>query len=274
MTTSTTMTPLVLQEVIEILSKRFEKQIQIQSVTQLSESDRRNTLLRIHVQNPEKEVPKNLIFKQTSLESSETDNDAFGRFVRDWAGLEFLSQVKPKELLVPRFYGGSTKYRFILLEDLGEHHFSLVDSLTGSNETQAKAALHRFMKCLGQFHAAGYGKTEAYFEILRKLNAKVNSWEEDLKVIFDDPLPKFKALFKTFDIPESEILWEEINAVIKAPLKPGPFTTFIHGDNCPDNVFDDPDKNELHLIDFEWGSVRRALFGRVRNCVEGWAGRG
>ena len=259
MTPSSLMDPLVLQEMIDILSQKFKKSLKIKSVAQLSESDRRNSLLRIHLQNSEKEIPNSLIFKQTCLEPSETEKEALGRFVRDWAGLEFLSQVESKELLAPRFYGGSLKYRFVLLEDLGEHHVSLVDSLTGDDEPQAKAALHRFMKCLGQFHATGYGKTETYFEILRKLNSDIPSWQEDLKVIFDDPFPKLKSVLKLFGISPSERLWAEINIVLKASLEPGPFTTFVHGDNCPDNVFDDPEKNELLLIDFEWGSVRSAL---------------
>ncbi|MBP6951637.1 MAG: phosphotransferase [Alphaproteobacteria bacterium] len=251
--------PLILQEGIDILSEKFKKPLKIKSVVQLSELERRNSLLRIYLQNPEKRMPNSLIFKQTCVEPSETEKDAFARFVRDWAGLEFLSQVKAKKLLAPRFYGGSIKYRFVLLEDLGEQHISLVDSLTGDNEPQAKAALHRFMKCLGQFHATGYGKTEAYFEILKKLTSEASSWQEDLKIIFDDPFPKLKSVLKTFGISPSESLWAEINMVLKASLEPGPFTTFIHGDNCPDNVFDNPGKNELLLIDFEWGSVRSAL---------------
>ncbi len=254
-----TIDPLILQEVIDVLSKRFEKPIKIQSITPLSEPERRNTLSRIHIQNPAKEVPESFIFKQTCLESSENEEDSFARFARDWAGLEFLSQVKSNDLLVPQFYGGSIKYRFILLEDLGENHVSLVDSLTGADENQAKVALHRFMKRLGQFHATGYGKTDTYFEIMKKLNAPVPSWQEDLKITFDEPFSKIKPLLKTFALLESESLWEEINGSLKAPLEPGPFTTYVHGDNCPDNVFDNPDKNELHLIDFEWGSVRSAL---------------
>ncbi|MBX9744549.1 MAG: ecdysteroid 22-kinase family protein, partial [Chlamydiales bacterium] len=126
--------------------------------------------------------------------------------------------VKAKELLAPRFYGDSIKYRFVLLEDLGEQHFSLVDSLTGDNEPQAKTALNRFMKCLGQFHATGYGKTKAYFEILKKLTLEAPSWQEDLKIIFDDPFPKLKSVLKTFGISQSESLWEEIKKFVMSDI--------------------------------------------------------
>lgn len=147
-----------------------------------------------------------------------------------------------------------------MLEDLGEQHVSLLNSLTGDDETQAIASLQRFMKSFGQLHGAGYeAKTDRYFEILRKLNPKATSWQEDLKITFDDSLPKVKSILTiAFDIPRQSLL-AEIDMTLKAPLESGPFTTFIHGDNCPDNVFDDPDKKELHLIDFEWGFVRSAL---------------
>jgi hypothetical protein len=259
MTVTSSIDPFVLEEVIDILSKHFEQKVQIQSITQLSEETRRNTVLRIHPQNDETGLPESLIFKQSCLDLTETDEEAFARFARDWAGLEFLSKVKSDDLLVPRFYGGSIEHRFVLLEDLGEQHVSLVDSLTGDDETQAIASLQRFMKCLGQFHGAGYGKIDIYFKILKKLTPKVPSWQEDLKITFDDSLPKVKSILTIFDIPQSESLLAEIDMTLKAPLEPGPFTTFIHGDNCPDNVFDDPDKKELHLIDFEWGFVRSAL---------------
>jgi len=249
------MNPLILQEATEILSKRFDKPLQILSVTQLSESTRRNILARLHLQG----IKKNIIFKKACLDSGENDEESFARFARDWAGLDFLSQVGSQDLHVPQFYGGSISHRFILLEDLGEQHVSLVDSLTGDDEGQAVAALQRFMKCLGQFHGAGYGNTEIYFEILKKLNPNFPSWKKDVKSTFDELFPKIKASLKLFNVPLSKNLSEDINLALKSPLEPGPFTTLIHGDNCPDNVFDDSEKNELHLIDFEWGSVRSAL---------------
>ncbi len=45
--------------------------------------------------------------------------------------------------------------------------------------------------------------------------------------------------------------------------KPGHFTTLIHGDICPDNVFDDPSNNNMRIIDFEWSFVRNALLDGV-----------
>lgn len=97
------------KEVEVLLSTHFDRDILITSVVQLSLPDRRNLLLRLYT-NTE---PQSLIFKQTLHEkSSEDDQEAFGRFARDWAGLEFLSEVKSNELLVPRFYGACSSYLY------------------------------------------------------------------------------------------------------------------------------------------------------------------
>jgi hypothetical protein len=259
MTTSTILSPTVLQEITDILSKKFEQPVQIKSTTQITDSERRNKLLRLHIENPGEGIPSQLIFKQTNLESSESAQEALGRLARDWAGLEFLSQIKAQDLHVPQFYGGSLQHHFVLLEDLGERHVSLVDALTGIDKDYAKAALHRFMRSLGQFHGAGYGKTDQYFEMLRKLNPTAESWEDDLKIKQNTTFPMLEALFKQLSISPSQPLWNEIHRALRARLEPGPFTTLIHGDNCPDNVFDNPDRDELYLIDFEWSFVRSAL---------------
>lgn len=259
MTNSTIISSSILQEVIDILSFKFGQAVQIESINQITDSERRNKLLRIHLENSGPTIPNQLIFKQTIIKPSESDREALGRLARDWAGLEFLSQIKEQDLRVPQFYGGSLEHHFVLLEDLGESHVSLVDSLVGTNKDQATAALHRFMRSLAQFHGAGYGKTDQYFEILSKLNPTIETWEDDLKIKQNNTFPMLEALCKQFSITPSQQLWDETYRILKARLEPGPFTTLIHGDNCPDNVFDNPDKDELYLIDFEWSFVRSAL---------------
>ena len=48
-------------------------------------------------------------------------------------------------------------------------------------------------------------------------------------------------------------------SVIDYNIKPNPFSVLIHGDICPDNVFDHKNTKNLQLIDFEWSFVRNAL---------------
>ncbi len=244
----------IVKEAIDILSKRFDTEVHVHSVVQLSEPDRRNLLLRIYLQSPSG-VPKSVLLKQSvSQNSSEQENEhSFGRFARDWAGLEFLSSLNLQTPISPRFYGGSIEHRFILIEDLGEKHLSLVDALTGNNEDLAKDALLRFVTCLGILHANSYGKTEQYLDIIKKIRPGAE-WHN-----ISPDLPGLESLFNQLhvDFPESARL--EIDEVFKTNLMPGLFTMPIHGDVCPDNLFDNREKNELLFIDFECGFVKSAL---------------
>lgn len=263
LTTMATIDPSLLTEIKKVLLDHFGKEIQIKSIVQLSEPKRRNLILRIILQPTEK-FPHSLILKQTTTNySKEDDKQNLDRFARDWAGLEFLSSLHPQSdattPTAPQFLGGSLKHHFVLLEDLGEKHISLVDSLTGDNPEKAEVALRRFVTCMGQFHANSFGKTDRYNEILKHLNPTAESWDEELKLNLEKTVLKIASVLSHFDIPLLEEISSEIKQVIRANLEPSPFTAYIHGDICPDNVFDDPEKNELRLIDFEYGSIKNAL---------------
>lgn len=245
-------------EISTILTDYFKQGIHIKSYTVLSEAKRRNRIIRAHIEGSSKSTPKHIIFKQTLKEDqTESDQDSLRRFSRDWAGLEFLSNINFQ--FSPHFYGGSLKHRFVLLEDLGELHVSLVDSLTSDKLQDAKAALHRLVKSMGQFHAAGYEKTQEYFKILHQLNPNLDTWQNDLDRSLEKSVPQLQSLLKKLNISASEELWKDIKSVLKSNIGPGPFTTLIHGDICPDNVFDNPLNGEMHFIDFEHASVRSAL---------------
>lgn len=250
----------IVKEATDILSKHFGTPIHAHSVVQLSEPERRNLLLRIYLQDPHAEVPISVILKQTlsQNDSIQEDNKILGRFASDWAGLEFLSGLALESPITPQFYGGSTQHRFILLEDLGEIHVSLINSLTGENKHLALEALSRFVNCLGQLHASGYGKTEAYFNILNKVHPLAEP-QEDYRVVLSEMVPMLESALKPLYMTLSQGVQSEIAEVFEANFTPGPFTTLIHGDICPDNLFDDQETNTLRLIDFEWGFVRSAL---------------
>ncbi len=161
--------------------------------------------------------------------------------------------------LAPLFYGGSTRHRFVLLEDLGEKHLSLVDSLTLPDTDAAKTALQRFMKRLGQLHAASYDKTNDYLNILQGLNPNAETWQLEVTRKVSDILPQLESVLAKIGVSNSEEIKLEVTQMLTKLSEPGPFTTLIHGDICPDNVFDDPKKDKLFFIDFEHAHVRNAL---------------
>jgi len=77
---------------------------------------------------------RSVIFKQSLSDKTQetTDEDILARFSRDFVGLKFLSRSDINHS-IPKFLGASQSFRFILLEDLGDTHISLVDSLTKSD---------------------------------------------------------------------------------------------------------------------------------------------
>lgn len=111
------------------------------------------------------------------------------------------------------------------------------------------------MVSMGRFHGCTHGKTDDYQILLQKLNPNPPRWQDD----FDDMLSKMKTLLDKFGISWTAELQTEISHVFRTCKEPGPFTTLMHGDICPDNVFDDPENNTMHIIDFEWSFVGNSL---------------
>lgn len=102
-------------DILAILAKRFGPDIRIREVTQLTQG-RRNLVLRISLEpSSDPKLPNSLILKQSLIQEGADDQQLFGRFARDWAGLEFASQVPDGKRITPQFYGASLKYHFKIL---------------------------------------------------------------------------------------------------------------------------------------------------------------
>lgn len=250
----------ILLKATSILKKRFSTSLKIKSADFLSEPDRRNVVLRLHLESESSGVPNHVILKQSLPEQKDADDkEAYARFARDWAGLEFASSIQQTVHNVPRFYGGNKGHRFILIEDLGQQHISLVDSLTRPNYDNAIAALSRFVKALGSFHASCFGHTALYETMLRKIHPKAETRQECINFAIDELLPILESVNKRLGLPLSTECMSEAKQVIESMLTPGLFTVLTHGDICPDNVFDHEETRDMQLIDFEWALVGNAL---------------
>ncbi|CZH12149.1 phosphotransferase [Legionella pneumophila] len=250
----------LLDKITYILNKRFDAEVKIISTQFLSEPERRNCVVRLFLSSQTKEIPESIILKQSLREDTDAnDEEAYARFARDWAGLEFASEIKQNKHNVPKFFGGSKEYRFILIEDLGVQHVSLVDSLTVADRKKAIAALTRFMKALGSFHAASFGNTGLYEQILQMIHPEAETVDDELNFALNDLLPKLGLANKNLGLTLTHECIEEAKSLIEYVIKPGSFTVLTHGDICPDNVFDHAETKDLQLIDFEWCVVRNAL---------------
>lgn len=243
----------LIDEIGKVLAQA-DSNASIKSIDTLSDPERRNLVLRIHVVSPNKLLPETLILKQTYVAGPDEDQeDTLARFAHDWVGLEFLTAVGSR--VAPRFYGGSEALKFVLLEDLGQPHVSLVDSLTTGDLEKAIAALHRFMNSLAKMHGESFGHTEKYVEILNRLNPELSKKSaERTTEVFEEYRKELPEIF-----PKIEFPWTQIKYVLRSIFEPGPFTTFNHVDIAPDNTFDNPLKNELRIFDFEHGIICNLL---------------
>jgi hypothetical protein len=253
---------IISKEIIKITSKYFKvSDVKIASAIQLSEPNRPNLVYKVGLESIETRIPSSLILKHfTSSTFDVNKQDILDRFNRDWVGLEFLDKhnINPR-----KFYGGSKENYFILMEDLGPKHISLVDFLTSKNVNIAKDSLERFMICLAQFHADCHDKVNEYEYLLHKSNTK--PLNTHLKDTLEYMVKESKPILEQLGIIYSTTLHQEISSVIESMLTPGPFSTLVHGDMCPDNVFDLPNisKKEMRIIDFEWSFIGNALIDGV-----------
>lgn len=255
--------PAIRQKTLDILRERFKPaDVDIDSAVYLSEPARRNILMRITLTSTSDSFPKSVILKQVLAQAADADDKrAEARFARDWAGLEFTSSIQEESSVhnTPLFYGSDARQRFILIEDLGQPHVSLVDSLTRPDRDRAVSALGRYMKALGSFHATTFGHMDSYISILKKINREATTPEADLASTSEHLLPALDSAIKSLVLRMPEDFPHEVRQVLNSTFKPGAFTVLTHGDIAPDNVFDHEGPQGLQLIDFEWCAPRNAL---------------
>ncbi|WP_156918975.1 hypothetical protein [Holospora obtusa] len=238
------MEPELLAAVTKALQDHLGLEVKINDIQLLSEADRRNRIARLFLSLGNNGM-RSVIFKQSLSDRNQetTDDDILARFARDSAGLKFLNGSDINHS-IPKFLGANQNFRFILLEDLGNNHISLVDSLTKSDPDKAVAALKRFTKSLAHFDMASYGRINEYDELLASAHPKRETLEERIKWNEEDLIPKLELICNNFDIAfTNEVKQDAIN-VIKMILSPGDFYALTHVDICPDNVCDHEDKDK------------------------------
>lgn len=259
--------------------------VTVTKVQQISKEGRRNLLLRVTLTHPNDScvLPKTMIAKRVvPRKSKQADDDAVVetsrfnpddvksfdtlRFFGDWAGAEFLHKMGFAS--APRFYGGHRAMGFILLQDLGNDHGTMVEPLLKQfhfHRSHAEAVLLKFAVQLGQMHAKTLGKTEEFQKLQNTLHPELATKST---AIHRRPFPLEEDVARQLasvlgpDFQLTTHAKEEFQKITKNVVNaPGPFTAFIHNDPCPDNfVLRDKDGElTLHILDFE--------FGRMGHCL-------
>lgn len=256
----------IINDAASLMSQHFQKPIHFSKVIEISEPDRRNVILRLQIDNPSTAMPQTLILKKTSIEKqifdrgeTETEHEQLTRFAHDWAGIEFLTQIGNHH--GPLFYAGSLEYKFILIEDLGLAHPSLVGPLTRApssiNVQDAKSALLAYVRRLGKMHADTAGKSDQFVSILKRIYPEALHFNYIPTTDADRIINQIKVLIGF----ESKELNQEIYDILEFSQSTNEFNVFLHGDICPDNVY--YQNNTMRFIDFEFGDFGNALVDGV-----------
>lgn len=181
------------------------------------------------------------------------------RLLNDWVGAEFLSSLHPDNRISPVFYGGDLEQGFFILEDLGEHH-NLVNPLLQGDPVSAEDGLLKYYTALGSLHAMTAGRTGEFEAMFSARFPGQQPFAGELLGI-GERMQKVYKLLDQLSVPASKGLADEIKTVTDAVSLLGPFLVYIHGDPCPDNLFDMVE--HYRFIDFEWGHFGHALLDAV-----------
>lgn len=258
----------IARAVEKVLDDQYAGAVQIGNLAQISEPERRNLLLRATLDNPPAGLPHCLIVKKVVAEKGYDPDDAASwdtqRFFQDWAGAAFLTQCAPGADHSPHFYGGDRSHGFILLEDLGHAHGSLVEPLLGDDAAVAEQALIQFAECMAHMHVATAGRTDEFYALVAALNPQMAT-KMRAGDTFGQQRLKVAAELTGLGIEMTAAANSDLDTVAAALTGLGSFRVYLHGDPCPDNFF--WQGADLRLIDFELGFVGHALrdlaYGRM-----------
>jgi len=248
----------LLDAVERALSLRLGRAIRVGAATEISAPERRNLLLRCSLESFGGDAPATVIVKHVRGDYDPARLDSWDtiRFLRELCGASFLEVAAPPGAHLPRFFGGDVERGFVVLEDLGPHHQSLVEPLLEQDAASAERALLAYVERLGRLHADCSGRLSAYDEIVHAFGSRIRSALANRHVVgIARPKALIAKLASMIEVhPDAEREFHEALAMVAGP---GPFHTFVHGDPCPDNVFYVGDS--LRLIDLEFAHPALAL---------------
>jgi hypothetical protein len=251
----------LISEAERILSGIFGSPIHFTNVERLSEPERRNLILRC-ISTETSDLPSRFVIKKVEADSYHPEDPNSWdsqRFFSDWVGSQSLSSLGEGLNHGPHFYGGNRELGFIVLEDMGQHR-SLVEPLLHESRDSAEAALLRYSTCLGKLHADTANRYGAFDELFHAVSPNGKTFARTERDV-DDDIQKLQSSLDNLGIRTEPAFLQEVKEIRNTVVHPGPFLAYIHGDPCPDNVFDSPE--QMRLIDFEFGHYGHALVDAV-----------
>ena len=188
-----------------------------------------NFVIRILIDDPSGACPKSMIVKQYQI----MDN-----FSQNWAGLDFLTSINIEYPISPHFYGAHREHKFILLEDLSHLSPNIISISNADNIRN----VHNFMRSMAYMHCESYCRTEIYLDILHKINPTLSPYIKygSIPLNLDNLREYLPKMFPNILIP-----WTEIEYMLDANFKPGPFTSYIRCNFFPNHIYSVPDTHTI-----------------------------
>lgn len=187
------------------------------------------------------------------------------------AALEFLGETVPG--ITPRLYGVDAERRIMILEVLSPPADILLgDILFDYNADYAEQALHEFQATLARMHLATAQHETLFRQILARYGPPTQHSRHRIHTI-NEALQSLPAMLMLIDTTVEEAALQDIDEAAGIINRPGLFSTLVHGDATPANVF--YRGGRCGLIDFETAGFRHCLldgsYARLRYIHSVWA---
>jgi aminoglycoside/choline kinase family phosphotransferase len=176
----------------------------------------------------------------------------------DWASLAFLTGTRAARGIAPRLYDGAVEHGLFAMEDLGDAP-TLDALLRGADPSAARQALRTLAAEYGRMHAETKGREERFRRCLETLPI-TDRPDFGLEVAQSQARVKHAVeewSWATRRRPPRD--FKRVRRLLYGAIAASSdWRAFTHGDPAPTNCLVAGDT--VHLLDFEYGGFRHALY--------------
>jgi hypothetical protein len=180
-----------------------------------------------------------------------------GRGFTDWASLVFLADIAAARGIAPRLYAGDRTTRIVVMEDLGGSH-SLADTLDHGDVATVVRALRALAVPMARLVTSTAGQEQDFRRIRTGFPGAIDQVRQQETERWLAGRPHLERWVTALDLQLPRGFDGAFRRVAAMYADPGPYLVFSHGDPAPSNnhIRD----NRVHLLDFEYGGYRHALY--------------
>lgn len=214
---------------LQRLNEMYDTSATIQSCEDIN--GEHGTLLRVVLDN-HGDLPQHIFIKQ--LPKGEARIDPRIRFLSEWAGLQFCSQITTNTQLAPHFLVGDIDEQYVVMKDI-QDAVLMRDAFNDASSQNMAQVIENFGVFLAEFHAASLGKEEEFIAIQQKLEFDApprNDSSIDLRERIDTVRESYAFLGQDL----SDTFVAEVHKLSEALYAETPFRVFNHHDAGTHNI--------------------------------------